>query len=58
MQTTLRFSQARSNPARVAAFRDRLTKGAHLGGEMLAFGSLALALATTLVALAILTGHA
>lgn len=58
MQTTVRFSQARAKSGRVPAFRDRLTKGAHLGGELLAFASLATALATTLVVLAILTGHA
>ena len=57
MQTTLRFSQARANPCHVPAFRDRLTKGAQVGGELLAFASLAMALVTTLLGLAVLVGY-
>lgn len=58
MQTTLRFSQARPNPGRrTRGFRNRLTQGAHLGGELLAFASLAMALLTSLLALAALLGH-
>ncbi len=57
MQTTLRFSQARANPGRVHGFRERLTRGAHLGGELLALASLAMGLLTSLVTLAVLVGH-
>ena len=57
MQTTLRFSQARANSGHVPGFRDRLTKGAQLGGELLAFASLATALVTSLVGLAVLVGY-
>ena len=57
MQTTLRFSQARANSGHVPGFRDRLTRGAQLGGELLAFASLATALVTSLVGLAVLVGY-
>ena len=57
MQTTLRFSQARANSSRAPRFRDRLTQGAHLGGEMLALASLATALVASLIVLAVLVGH-
>jgi len=58
MQTTNRFSQARANLPRATALREQLSRGAQIGGELLAFGSLVLALATSVVALALIVGPA
>ncbi|QOC21544.1 hypothetical protein IC757_10870 [Wenzhouxiangella sp. AB-CW3] len=56
MHTTFRLSQARANRGRAEELRSRLMRSAYLGGEVLAFASLASALTTGLVAMAAIVG--
>jgi hypothetical protein len=57
MQTTFHFSQARVKSDRAIGLRERLARSIHLGGELLALASLAVALTTSLVAMAAVIGH-
>ena len=57
MQSTFRFSQARVKSDRAIGLRERLNRGVHFGGELLALTSLAVALTTSLVAMAAVIGH-